>query len=397
MPRVYLDNPAGTQVPRGVADAILRCAIETNANLGGYFTTSVAAGEMMANARAGMADFLGAGSPDEIVVGPSMTALTFALSRSLAREISAGDEIVVTRMDHDGNIAPWLEIARERGASIRWIPFDRQSWSIRPSALERCLSAKTRVVAFTYASNLTGSVNDVRSLCELARQFGALTYVDAVQYAPHRAIDVEALGCDFLACSAYKFFGPHLGVVWARKELLEKLYAYKVRPQPSAVPAKFELGTPQIELHAGLLAAVEYFAWLGSLVGATGARRARIRDAFAAIADLESQLVRRLIEGLTRSSGVTICGISDPKCFDRRVPTVSFTHERIASSTIACELARRNIFVWSGHNFALETVRSLNISEDEGVVRIGLVHYNTVADVDAVLEALGSVFSLATA
>ncbi len=397
VPRLYLDNPAGTQVPRAVADAISRCAIETNANLGGYFTTSVAAGEIMANARGAMADFLGAGSPDEIVVGSSMTALTFALSRSLARGISAGEEIVVTRMDHDGNIAPWLEIARERGASIRWIPFDRESWSIQPSALAQCLSEKTRVVAFTYASNLTGSVNDVRRLCQLARQSGALTYVDAVQYAPHRAIDVEALGCDFLACSAYKFFGPHLGVVWARKELLANLYAYKVRPQPAEVPAKFELGTPQIELHAGLLAAVAYLAWLGSLVGADGTRRARIRDAFAAIADWELQLVRRLIEGLVRLGGVTICGISNSADFDRRVPTVSFRHERIASSTIARELARRNIFVWSGHNFALETVRSLGMSEDEGVVRIGLVHYNTAADVDAVLEALGTIFSLATA
>ncbi|MBV8148909.1 MAG: cysteine desulfurase-like protein, partial [Candidatus Eremiobacteraeota bacterium] len=263
LPRVHLDNPAGTQVPRGVVDAISRCMLETNANLGGQFSTSRAAGEVVTEARRAMADFLGASSEREIVVGSSMTGLTFAFSRSIGRAIAAGDEIVVTRMDHDGNIAPWLEVAAERGATIRWVPFDRRTWRLEPGALADVLSDKTRVVALNYANNLTGSVNDVRALCEMIRQAGALSYVDAVQYAPHRAIDVRALGCDFLTCSAYKFFGPHVGILWGRRALLEDLHAYKARPQSGDVPDKFEMGTPQLELHAGLTAAVEYVSWLG--------------------------------------------------------------------------------------------------------------------------------------
>jgi len=386
--RIYLDNPAGTQVPAAVAEAIARCLLETNANLGGYFTTSVAAGAVVAEGYRAAADLVGAASEREIVVGPSMTALTFALSRSLAHEIEPGDEIVVTRMDHDGNIAPWLAIAQERGANVRWVPFDRSTWRIAPSALAGALSDKTRVVALNYASNLTGSINDVAALCGLIREAGAISYVDAVQYAPHGFVDVAELGCDFLACSAYKFFGPHLGIVWGRQDLLERLHPYKVRPQVDELPAKFETGTPQIELYAGLTATVDYLASLGTQMGAAGNRRARIRAAFEASIAWEVRLARRLIEGLERLKGVSICGLTDPADAGARVPTVSFVHNRVASGDIARALARENVFVWSGHNFALEVVRSLGISEDDGVVRIGAAHYNTLEEIDAALEAL---------
>jgi cysteine desulfurase family protein (TIGR01976 family) len=391
--RVYLDNPAGTQVPRAVPTAISGYMVESNANLGGAFSTSRAAGEVVLGARRAMADFLGAESEREIVVGPSMTALTFAFSRSLGRVIAPGDEIVVTRMDHEGNVAPWLEVAAERRATIRWVPFDGRSWRVEPAALAGALSEKTRVVALNYANNLTGSVNDVHELCELVRQAGAISYVDAVAYAPHRSIDVRALGCDFLTCSAYKFFGPHLGVLWGRFALLESLHAYKARPQSAEIPDKFEMGTPQIELHAGLTAAVDYFAWLGSQVCAASDRRTHVVGAFGAIAGWESVLARRLIDGLQNLAGVTIVGIAEPAQLHARVPTVSFTHERLSSPAIARALARRGIFVWSGHNFALETVRSLGIDEEGGVVRAGLVHYNTAEEIDALVAALGAVVS----
>lgn len=369
-PRVYVDNPAGTQVPRRVADAAARCLLETNANLGGYFSTSIAAEEVVAGAHRAMARLLGASSEREVIIGPSMTSLTFAISRSFGRTLKPGDEIVVTRMDHEGNVSPWLLLAEDLGLTIRWVPFDEQSWVIEPAALDAALSERTRLVALNYASNLTGSVNDVRTLIDRIHAAGALAYVDAVQFAPHGKIDVAALDCDFLAVSSYKFFGPHLGVVWGREPLLEELFAYKVRPQTSDLPYKFETGTPQIELLAALTACVEYCEVLPAFV------------------EYERRLAARLIDGLQRIKGVRIIGITDPARCDSRVPTVSFVHDRHAPTAIASELARRNIFVWSGHNFALEVVRQLGIDEDQGVVRIGLAHYNTPAEVQQTVEAV---------
>lgn len=386
--RIYLDNPAGTQVPARVAQAAARCLIETNANLGGFFRTSLAAETVVEGAHRSMARFLGASSHREVVIGPSMTTLTFAISRSIGRTIHEGDEIVVTRMDHDGNISPWLAMAEDRGATVRWVPFDTDSWRIEPGALAAVLSPRSRVVALNYASNLTGSINDVRALAEQARAAGALVYVDAVQFAPHGLVDVQQLGCDFVACSSYKFFGPHLGIVWGREALLEDLYAYKVRPQTHELPDKFETGTPQIELLAALAATVEYFEWLGAQCEPGVQGRDAIRAAFNAASAYERDLAARFIRGLQGLDGVRIAGITDPACFEQRVPTVSFTHATRSSRQIAKALAERNAFVWSGHNFALEIVRSLGIDETDGVVRIGLAHYNTAAEVDRVLELL---------
>ncbi len=386
--RVYLDNPAGTQVPQRVADAAARCLLETNANLGGYFRTSELAEERVLRAHKAMATMLGAASEREIVVAQSMTNLTFHLSRSIGRRIGPGDEIVVTRMDHDGNIAPWLMMAEERGATIRWLDFDGDSWTIEPAALDAVLSERTKLVALNYASNLTGSINDVRALVSKVHAAGALCYVDAVQLAPHDFIDVQALGCDFLACSSYKFFGPHLGIVYGREGLLDELIAYKVRPATDELPWRYETGTPQIELQAALGATVEYLAWLGTLCGATGSERERICAAFSAASVYERQLVARLIAGLQQIPEVTIYGITDQSRYGSRVPTVSFTHATRTTDEIARDLAGRNIFVWSGNNYALEIVRALGLEESAGVVRIGLAHYNTGSEVDVVLEAL---------
>ena len=388
--RVYLDNPAGTQVPQRVADAAARCLLETNANLGGYFRTSASAEDQVVRAHRSMATMLGAASEREIVIAQSMTNLTFHISRSIGRRLRKGDEIVVTRMDHDGNISPWLMLAEDLGLTVRWLDFDRESWVIEPAALEAVLNERTKLVALNYASNLTGSINDVRDLVTRIHAAGAIAYVDAVQYAPHDFIDVAALDCDFLACSSYKFFGPHLGVLYGREALLDELTAYKVRPATQELPWRFETGTPQIELQAALSATVDYLIRLGGMCGGSGGDRERIRSAYAAASAYERALAARLISGLQQMPDVTIHGITEPSRFGSRVPTVSFTHASRTTDDIARDLAERNIFVWSGNNYALEIVRSLGLDETAGVVRIGLAHYNTAAEVDAVLEALAA-------
>jgi len=391
--RIYLDNPAGTQVPQRVTNAIAQFFLTSNANLGGYFSTSIAADKLMHDSYQALADYLGAPSEREIVIGPSMTSLTYTFSRSLGRTFGPGDEVIVTRMDHDGNIAPWLTMAEERGVTVRWLPFDKNSWRIEPDALDAVLSDRTRLLALNYASNLTGSINDVAVLAHKARQAGALVYVDAVQYAPHRLTDVASLHCDFLVCSPYKFYGPHLGVLWGREDLLQEIYAYKVRPLPDTLPERFEVGTPQLESLAAALATVEHFEWIGSLFGAAPDRRGRIKAAFDHLSAWEKELTSQLIDGLTALPGVTIQGITAANQFDSRVPTVSFTHASRSSAEIARALAERSIFVWSGHNFALEVARSLGLDEEDGVVRIGLAQYNTTNEVGKTVAALREILT----
>jgi cysteine desulfurase family protein (TIGR01976 family) len=271
--RIYLDNPAGTQVPQAVADAVSCCLLTTNANLGGYFETTIAAQSVVDEAHQAMADFLGAAGPEEIIIGANMTTLTYHMSRTLGRTLKPGDEIILTRMDHDGNVSPWLQLAEDLGLVVRWLPFDEKSWQVEEEALAGLLSNKTRLVALNYASNLTGSINRVKALTAIAKRAGALVYVDAVQFAPHGLIDVQELGCDFLICSAYKFFGPHMGVLWGRLDIIDDLKPYKCRCSSNGLPERFELGTPQIELMAGLTAAVDYFAGLGAAAGEGGSSR----------------------------------------------------------------------------------------------------------------------------
>lgn len=386
--RVYLDNPAGTQVPQAVADAVARCLIETNANLGGYFATTVAAGHVVDEAHAAMADFLGAAGPEEIVIGPNMTTLTYHLSRTLGRGFLPGDEIVVTRMDHEGNVSPWLQLAEDRGLTVRFVPFSTLSWQVEEDALASVLSERTRLVALNYASNLTGSINRVKALAGIAKAAGALVYVDAVQFAPHGLVDVADLGCDFLACSSYKFFGPHMGIVWGRRAALEMLSPYKCRCSSDGLPERFETGTPQIELLAGLTATVDHFAALGAMVGETGARRKRIAAAYSASIAYEAALATRLIDGLSAVDGIVVHGITDPARIAERVPTVSFTVDGIRPDSLVRLIAAENIFVWSGHNYAWEIVHQLGIPADDGVVRIGAASYNTPQEIDEAVDSV---------
>lgn len=388
-PTAFLDNPAGTQVPRAVIDAVAHAMAGAASNLGGFFRASQDAVAINDRAHAAMADFLGAASPREIVIGQSMSMLTFQISRSLARDWQPGDEIVVTRMDHEGNVSPWLKVAEERGLTVRWLPFDRDSWRLEPEALAAVLNGNTRLVALNYASNLTGSINPVAELTALAKAAGALVYVDAVQFAPHGLVDVAAIGCDFLVCSAYKFFGPHLGILWGREALLADLYPYAVRTAPKALPGRHEVGTPQTELLAGLAASVDYIASLGG----EGGRRARLANAFTAAIAHEMPLAQRLIERVRAISGTTVHGITNNNRLHERVPTIALTHARHENRDLARALAARDIAVWSGHNYALELVRYLGLDEEDGVLRIGLAHYNTAAEVDAVADALAELLA----
>ena len=387
--RVYLDNPAGTQVPQMVVDAVSHAFVHSNANLGGFFKTTEAAGQVVLDAHRAMADFLG-GSEDEIIIGANMTSLTYHMSRTLGRTFQAGDEIIVTRMDHEGDVSPWLQMAEDFGLVVRWLPFNEETWQIEEEALVGLLNSRTKLLALNYASNLTGSINEVAKLTARAKSVGALVYVDAVQFAPHGLVDVNELGCDFHACSSYKFFGPHLGILWGRRELLLELEAYKCRCSTTQLPEKFETGTPQIELLAGLTTTVDYYDWLGREMGAVGSRRAAIVEAVDRAIAYENVLMARLISGLKALPGVNIHGITNDNRFSDRVPTVSITHDKKTPDEIAKSLSDKNVFVWSGHNYAFEVVRQLGIDEDTGVVRIGAAHYNTLEEIEACLEAVAA-------
>ena len=387
-PRVFMDNPAGTQLPRRVVKAVSGALVNAASNYGGFFENSHNAEAIYTRAHDAMAEFVNARSASEIVVAQSMTSLTLHMSRSLGRRFSPGDEIIVTRMDHEGDVSPWLLLAEDLDLVVRWLPFSLDTWKIEPEDLEALLGPRTRLLALNWASNLTGSINDVARLAAMARSAGATTYVDAVQLAPHQCIDVQALDCDFLVCSSYKFFGPHLGVLWGRGELLDELTAYKVRCAPDTSPEKWETGTPQTELLAGLAACVDHYDWLGGQVSDEDSRRGRIEAAYRAAADHEARLVTRLIDGIRIIPGTTVHGITNPNRVGERVPTVSMTHDRVPPPQAAERLAREGVCVWSGHNYALEVVRHLGIDEETGVVRIGLAHYNTKEEVDRTLAAL---------
>ena len=390
--RIYLDNPAGTQVPQRVVDAMSKCMLHASANLGGYFRTSLTVGDVVADAQQAMADFLNAPSADEIIFGQNMTSLTFHISRSIGRHFEAGDEIVLSRMDHDANVEPWVQLGRDCGFNIRWLPFDTQTFEFDLRELEKLLNERTRLVCVCAASNLTGTINDMPAICRLAREAGAWTYVDAVQSAPHMVNDVQEFGCDFLVCSPYKFFGPHQGVLWGRRDVLEALEPYKVRPAPDTIPWCFSPGTASHEGMAGTAAAVDYFAWVGeTMAGGRGDRRQKVRAGLAAIADYEQDLAKYLVEGLQSLSGVTVQGITADDALSRRGPTVAFTHERHRPDDIARALAERNIFAWSGHNYAVEVAKSLGIYESGGAVRVGPVHYNTFDELSRLFEALDAI------
>ena len=382
--RIYFDNPAGTQVPRQVIDRTVDCLTSMNANLGGYFKTTVEAGHLVDEAHQACADFYNAASASEIVFGQNMTTLTLHMSRCLGKRLKAGDEIVLSRMDHDANVAPWLLLAEDLGLTVRWMDFDTETYEFPDDALSKVLSEKTKLLAMGMASNCTGTVNDAKRFAREAKAAGAIVYLDAVQYAPHYAIDVQDLGADFVVSSAYKWFGPHQGILWGREALLKETFGYKVRPAGEDLPHKFETGTLSHECMAGTLGAIEYLEQFG-----TGATRAqRIASAWGVMADYEHKITLQLIEGLKSFKGITIRGITSANAMHRRVPTVSFTLEGHHPQDMAKAFARDNIFVWSGHNYAIEPVTRMGLMDKGGVLRVGRAHYNTAAEVDALLSSL---------
>ena len=383
---VFFDGPAGSQVPLSVVGAMSHYLLHDNANQGGTFVTSKATDGMVAAARAAFVDFVGADDPQEIVFGANMTTLTFHLSRALARTWRAGEEIVVTDSDHDANVTPWVRAAKEAGCRVRSI-------AVRPDAsldlhdAEQKITKHTRLVAVGAASNLSGTIHPVAKIAELARAHGALTFVDAVHYAPHVRIDVRRLQCDFLACSAYKFFGPHVGVLWGRRALLEEIEADKVRPSSSHGAEKWQTGTANFEGIAGALAAVDYLAELGHEHGGPGERRDALDAALEVIGQHERTLCQQLLRGLAAIPGTRVVGLADAARSHERCPTVSFTHERLRPHALAQALAARQVHCWHGNSYALALTKALGL-EPDGVLRLGLLHYNTAAEVDYVLAQL---------
>ncbi len=386
-PVVFLDGPGGTQVPQSVIDAISDYLRRSNANTDGAFATSQRTDAMLAGARSAMADFLGCGA-DEIVFGANMTSLTFAISRSIGRELNAGDEIVVTRLDHDANYSPWVAL-EERGVTIRVAEIHDRDCTLDMHDLARKITGRTKLVAVGYASNAVGTINDVREVVRLAHRVGAMAYIDAVHYAPHGPIDVHALDCDFLVCSSYKFFGPHMGVLFAKHEHLARLQPYRIAANNHAIPLSWEWGTLNHECIAGITACVDYLAELGRRADlANTSRRMRLLTAWKMIQRHERILVESLIAGLLEIPGLTLYGISDPDLFDARCPTVAI---RIAGHTplqLATELGGRGFFTWDGNYYALNLTEHFDVEKDGGFLRIGLAHYNTAEEVDRFLSAL---------
>jgi cysteine desulfurase family protein (TIGR01976 family) len=380
----YFDGPGGTQVPKRVIDAVARYYEESNANQGGAFETSLRSDAIIEEARASVADLLGAASPDEIKFGQNMTTLTFHISRSIAATMAPGDEIVVTTLDHEANVAPWRAVAKERDLVVRTVDVNTDDVSLDVDALEALLGPRTRLVAFGYASNAVGTINPVRRIVEAAHRVGALTYVDAVHYAPHGPIDVIGLGADFLVTSVYKWFGPHLGALYGRRELLDALPAYKVRPAYD----RFETGTQSFEAIAGTAAAVEYLQSIGQRSGASGNRRAELITAMSEIRGCERTLAERIAAGLTSIPDVRLWGITDPARFADRTPTFALTVEGVTPREVAEELAREQIFAWDGDFYARALIERLGQFDTGGLVRLGIVHYNTADEVDRVLDAL---------
>jgi cysteine desulfurase family protein (TIGR01976 family) len=392
-PVVYLDGPGGTQVPQRVIDAVARYLTDSNANAGGAFATSAASDAMVAEAHAAVADLLGAASPDEIKFGYNMSTLTLHTGRSIGATLGPGDEIVVTTLDHEANVSTWEAMAADRGVTVRKVDIRLDDVTLDLEDLESKLNGNTRLVAVGYASNAVGTINPVREIVARAHEVGALAYIDAVAYAPHGPIDVRTLDADFLVCSAYKWFGPHLGALYGKAEALDALPAFKVRPAHDG----FETGTAAFESIAGTLAATDYLRDIGRRFdpSADGTRRGELVAAMNAIVRYERGLVARLIHGLESIAGVTIHGITDASRFDERVPTVSVSIDDVDPRTAAEALGRQGIFVWDGDFYATGLIERLGKADRGGVLRLGLVHYNTAEEVDRALEAVESLAAAA--
>src|SRR5256886_2169184 len=409
-PAAFLDGPGGTQVPQRVIDAIADYPRRDNANTGGAYATSRRTDAMIAEARAAMADFFHCGA-DEVAFGPNMTTLTFAISRAIGRELKPGDEILVTRLDHDANVSPWLAMAEDRGVTVRWAEIHEDDCTLDMADLASKINKNTRLVAAGYASNAVGTINPAKEIVRLAHAAGALAYIDAVHYGPHGLIDVAALDCDFLACSTYKVFGPHLGVLFGKREHLKRFRPYKVRPLTDAIPYRWEWGTLNHECIAGVAACVEYLADLGRHALTDGEklenvgtaapgcppsaarpsaspRRAAIEAAYEAIHEHERGLMERIIAGLLKIPGLKLYGIADPARFDQRCATLAVRIDGHTPLQLATKLGDRGFFTWDGNYYALNLTEQFDVEKSGGFLRIGLVHYNTTDEVDRLLAGL---------
>ena len=384
-PAVFLDGPGGTQSPERVIDAMAGYLRRGSSNHGGPFLTSREADAATWEARLAMMDLLNARRPEEIVFGQNMTSLTFSVSRAIAQTWRPGDEIIVTRLDHDANISPWLRAAEDRGVTVRWLDFRPTDCTLALDALPGLLNERTRLVAVNYASNAVGTISDVARVTALAHSAGALVYVDAVHYTPHDVVDVQAIDCDFLACSVYKFFGPHTGVLYGKYEHLDRLPAYKVRPAGNEPPDKWETGTQSFESLSGVTAAVDYLAELG---GPDGTRRARLVQAMNAVKRYEAGLSEHFLREATRVPGLRVYGITDVESLAQRTPTFAISLEGRDPETVAVWLGEQGFFVWHGHYYAIAVMERLGTLDRGGLVRIGFVHYNTVDEIDALIAAL---------
>jgi cysteine desulfurase family protein (TIGR01976 family) len=387
-PAIYMDGPAGSQVPLRVVEAVSAYLTRSNANCGGAFATSRETDDLLREAHRSVADFLGSPDGDLVAFGPNMTTLTLALSRALARTWKPGDEILVTRMEHDANYTPWVQAASDAGATVREVDVHVGDCTLDMEDLSSKLNDRTKLVAVGAASNAVGTINPVKRVVEMAHETGAQVFVDAVHYAPHGSIDVEAWGCDFLTCSAYKFFGPHVGILWGKRSPMTELPVYKLRPASDELPERWMTGTQNHEGIAGTMAAIDYLADLGRSCtpGATD-RRSALLAAYSSIEAYERGLATRMLEALGSLEEVRIWGITDPGRFDERVPTVAITHARLTSEEIASYLGEQGIFVWHGNYYALPLTEALGV-EPDGMVRIGLLHYNTANEIDRLIDAL---------
>jgi cysteine desulfurase family protein (TIGR01976 family) len=401
---VYFDNPGGTQVAQQVIDAMVSYFREANANTHGAFLTSKRTDLVIASARSAMADFLHAASPDEIVFGPNMTTLTFAFSRAFGKTLQPGDEIVVTVLDHDANVAPWLAL-QERGVVIRTVDVHPENVTLDMEDMRAKITDRTRLIAIGYASNAVGTINDVATIIRWAREVGSLTWIDAVQFAPHGPIDVQMLNVDFLVCSSYKFFGPHLGILYGKAEHLEKFPAYKVRPASDKAPDRWETGTQNHEGLAGLVGVMDYLALLGreystrysnaldadSRSALYTGRQRELKIAMQAIMDYERGLSAQLLTGLRELRGIKVYGITDQQQLAWRVPTIACNIEGHSPRELAEQLASSGVFAWDGNYYALGIMERLGLEEKGGALRLGMAHYNTLNEIDRVLECLEKV------
>lgn len=390
-PRLYLDAPGGSQVPGRVIERMSEVMLRSCANDGGAFRTSRDTDRIMADAHAAVAAFLGAAA-DEIVFGLNSTTLIFHFSRMVARDWREGDEIVLTRMDHDGNVGPWLIAAEERGVTVRWLDFDPETFEYRYDTLDGLIGPRTKLVACNHASNIFGTVNDVARIVAAGKAVGAVTMVDAVQSAPHLPIDAAAIGCDLLACSAYKFFGPHAGVMFVAADLRDRLTPLKVRPASMDMPWRHTPGTPSFEAQAGTQAAIGHIAWLGERFAAAAHEaplRQRIVAGLEAATAHEARLMDRFLAGTASIAGLKLYGIAGRNRLDARVPTFSLRLAKRPPQEIAAALADQNIFIWAGDFYAYEASTRLGLRDDGGFARIGLSHYTTMEEVDRTIDAIG--------